>query len=524
MTYFPTWKIVLIVGMAVLGVIFAAPNLLSKSEAEALPGWLPHRQISLGLDLQGGSHLLFDVDTRALIRERLETMVEAARAELRKERIRYEQLGIAGNAMQVSIPDPESRGRAEEILRGIDTGTTLETDAGRMTLSLTPRAIADRESAAIDQSLEIIRRRIDETGVREPTIQRQGQTRILVQLPGIDDPDRVKRLIGKTAKMTFHLVDDGGNLGEALGGRVSPGDMLLPMVEGRAGQQPPREILVNKRVLVSGENLLDAEPTFQQNEPVVSFRFDTLGGRRFGEATAQNVGKSLAIVLDGQVISAPRIREPILGGSGVISGNFTVAEAGDLALLLRAGALPAPLTVVEERTVGAGLGADSIAAGKLAAIVGVILVGAFMVLAYGFFGILADLAVVINIVILLGALSLLQATLTLPGIAGIVLTVGMAVDANVLIYEHIREEVRNGRTPLSALDAGFARALTTIVDSNLTTLIAGVMLYAFGSGTIRGFAVTLSIGIMTTMFTAVTVTRLMVMLWYRRAKPQVLPI
>ncbi len=523
MTYFPTWKIVLIVGVAVLGVVFAAPNLLTKAQVEALPGWLPHRQISLGLDLQGGSHLLFDVDTKALIRERLETMVEAARAELRKERIRYEQLGIAGNAMQVTIPDTASQARAEEILRKIDTGTTLENDAGRITLSLTAKAIAERESAAIDQSLEIIRRRIDETGVREPTIQRQGQTRILVQLPGIDDPDRVKRLIGKTAKMTFHLVDDSANAAEALGGRVPPGDMLLPMVEGRGGQQQ-RQVLVNKRVLVSGENLLDAEPTFQQNEPVVSFRFDTLGGRRFGEATAQNVGKSLAIVLDGQVISAPRIREPILGGSGVISGNFTVAEAGDLALLLRAGALPAPLTVVEERTVGAGLGADSIAAGKLASIVGVILVGAFMVLAYGFFGILADLAVIINIVILLGALSLLQATLTLPGIAGIVLTVGMAVDANVLIYEHIREEVRNGRTPLSALDAGFSRALTTIINSNLTTLIAGVMLYAFGSGTIRGFAVTLSIGIMTTMFTAVTVTRLMVLMWYRRAKPQALPI
>ncbi|MBL8658863.1 MAG: protein translocase subunit SecD [Rhodospirillales bacterium] len=523
MSNFPAWKIVLIVAVTVLGMLAAAPNLLSREQAEALPDWLPHRQISLGLDLQGGSHLLLDVDTGALIRERLESMVESVRAELRTARIRYEQLGVGGTAVQVTIPDPAQRDQVEEILRKLDPGTTVDVgDNGRMTVSLTEKAIADRETAAIDQSLEIIRRRIDETGVREPTIQRQGRTRILVQLPGVDDPDRVKRLIGKTAKMTFHLVDDSANATDAA--RVPAGTMLLPMVEGQAAGGQPRQILVNKRVLVSGENLLDAEPTFQQNEPVVSFRFDSIGARRFGDATSHNVGKLLAIVLDNQVISAPRIREPILGGSGVISGTFSVTDARDLALLLRAGALPAPLTVIEERTVGAGLGADSIAAGKLAGVVGVILVAAFMTLVYGFFGVLANVAVVINIVMLLGALSLLQATLTLPGIAGIVLTVGMAVDANVLIYEHIREEIRNGRTPLSALDTGFARAITTIIDSNLTTLIAGIVLYAMGSGPVRGFAVTLSIGILTTMFTAVTVTRLMIFTWYRQARPRLLPI
>jgi preprotein translocase subunit SecD len=525
MTHFSTWKIILIVAFTAFGVLAAAPNLLSRSEAEALPAWLPHRQISLGLDLQGGSHLLLDVDTGVLIRERLENMVETMRADLRGARIRYQQLGVSGNGVRVIIPDPDQRARAEESLRNLDAKAALESDdSGTLTLTLSPEEIAQREAAAVDQSLEIIRRRIDETGVREPTIQRQGRTRILVQLPGVDDPDRVKRLIGKTAKMTFHLVDDSANVGEAMAGRVPPGTMLLPMVENRGSGQQPRQVLVQKRVLVSGENLIDAEPTFQQNEPVVSFRFDSVGARRFGEATSQNVGRLLAIVLDNQVISAPRIREPILGGSGVISGSFTVADARDLALLLRAGALPAPLVVIEERTVGAGLGADSIAAGKFAGVVGVILVAAFMALAYGFFGIIANLAVVINIVLLLGALSLLQATLTLPGIAGIVLTVGMAVDANVLIYEHIREEVRNGRTPLSALDAGFSRALTTIIDSNLTTLIAGVILYAVGSGPVRGFAVTLSIGILTTMFTAVTVTRLMIFTWYRRTKPRLLPI
>ena len=524
MSHFPTWKIVLIIAVTVFGALAAAPNLLSRQAAEALPDWIPHRQISLGLDLQGGSHLLLDVDTGALIRERLESMVEAVRAELRGQRIRYEQLGIAAKAVQVTIPEAADRGRVEEILRRLDPGTEVDSyDDGRITVGLSDQAIAERETAAVEQSLEIIRRRIDETGVREPTIQRQGRTRILVQLPGVDDPERVKRLIGKTAKMTFHLVDDGG-LSQALAGRPPAGTVLLPLVEGQAPGQQPQQLLVNKRVLVSGENLISAEPTFQNNEAVVSFRFDSVGARRFGDATTQNVGRLLAIVLDNQIISAPRIREPIIGGSGIISGTFTVADARDLALLLRAGALPAPLTVIEERTVGAQLGADSIAAGKVAGVIGMILVAAFMTLAYGFFGLLAIIAVVVNIILLLGALSLLQATLTLPGIAGIVLTAGMAVDANVLIYEHVREEVRNGRSALSALDAGFTRAMTTILDSNFTTLIAGVVLYVLGSGPVRGFAVTLSIGIVTTMFTAVLVTRLMTFTWYRRTRPQVLPI
>lgn len=524
MSHFPTWKIVLILAVAAFGALAAAPNLVSRQAAEALPDWIPHRQISLGLDLQGGSHLLLDVDTGALIRERLESMVEAVRAELRGARIRYEQLGIAGKAVQVTIPEAADRARVEEILRKIEPGTEIESEGdGRITMGLSDQAIAERETAAVEQSLEIIRRRIDETGVREPTIQRQGRTRILVQLPGVDDPERVKRLIGKTAKMTFHLVDD-GDLGQALAGRPPPGTMLLPLIEDQRPGQQPQQLLVNKRVLVSGENLIAAEPTFQNNEAVVSFRFDSLGARRFGEATTQNVDRLLAIVLDNQVISAPRIREPIIGGSGIISGTFSVEDARDLALLLRAGALPAPLTVIEERTVGAGLGADSIEGGKLAGVVGMILVAGFMILAYGFFGVLAVFAVVVNIILLLGALSLLQATLTLPGIAGIVLTAGMAVDANVLIYEHVREEVRNGRSALSALDAGFTRAMTTILDSNLTTLIAGIVLYVLGSGPVRGFAVTLSIGILTTMFTAVSVTRLMTFTWYRRTRPQVLPI
>ena len=409
-------------------------------------------------------------------------------------------------------------------MRKLDPDVQVEQEDGQFRLRLSEQAIRARESAAVDQSLEIIRRRIDETGVREPVIQRQGSDRILVQLPGIDNPQRIKALIGKTAKMTFHLTDDSVNLADALGGRAPPGTEVLPLVDRKAPKGQDRRVVVRKRVVVSGENLVDAQPSFQQGEPVVSFRFDSLGGKRFGEATSQNVGKHLAIVLDGQVISAPQIREPILGGSGVITGAFTVAEAQDLALLLRAGALPAPLTVLEERTVGPGLGADSIEAGKTASIVGVILVVAFMVVCYGLFGVFADVGLIVHVILILAAMSVLGATLTLPGIAGIVLTIGMAVDANVLIYEHIREEVRAGRTPVSAIDAGFTRAMTTIYDTNLTTLIAAIFLYLFGSGPVRGFAVTLSIGILTTVFTAVTVTRLLVVTWLRRARPRVLPV
>lgn len=527
MVYFAKWKIALILIVCGLGLAFALPNLLSQRQAEGLPTWLPHKQISLGLDLQGGSHLLLEVETSTVIQERLEALVDSVRVELRQARIRYRGLGVDGVGVAVNIMDTDRLDEARELLRQLDPDTVIEVDdAGRLSLVLTEQAIRERESAAVDQSIEIIRRRIDETGVREPTIQRQGVDRILVQLPGVDDPERIKDLIGQTAKMTFHLVDDGANAGDIRDGRAPPGTMLLPSVEdiGPGGQ--PRMLLVGKRVVVSGENLVDAQPTFdaRTNEPVVSFRFDTIGGKRFGDATSKNVGRRLAIVLDKEVISAPRINEPILGGSGQISGSFTVAEAQDLALLLRAGALPAPLTILEERTVGPGLGADSIAAGKVASIVGLIAVMVFMVAAYGLFGLVADISLFVNMVLIAGALSVLQATLTLPGIAGIVLTIGMAVDANVLIFEHIREEVRAGRTPISAIDAGFSRALTTIIDANLTTLIAAVLLYSFGSGPIRGFAVTLAIGIAASMFTAIMLTRLVIVTWLRRAKPQALPV
>lgn len=525
MLYFSRWKTVSVVLICLLALALASPNLLSREEADALPGWLPHRQITLGLDLQGGSHLLLQVDTAAVVRERLEGLVDGVRDELRKARIRYQGLGVDGNAVSVTIPDSGQVDEARRLLVEVDPDAQIEAgDNGRLQLELSEQALRQRESAAVDQSIEIVRRRIDETGVREPTIQRQGSDRILVQLPGVDDPQRIKALIGKTAKMTFHLLDDSANVSEALAGRPPPGTEVLPLLDRRAQPGQQQRLVVQKRVVVSGENLIDAQPTFQQGEPIVSFRFDAIGGKRFGDATSHNVGRHLAIVLDGQVISAPQIREPILGGSGVITGGFSVQEAQDLALLLRAGALPAPLTVLEERTVGPGLGADSIADGKIAAAVGSIAVVVFMVVFYGLFGVFANLALLVNVTLMIAAMSLLGATLTLPGIAGIVLTVGMAVDSNVLIFEHIREEGRSGRTAMSAIDAGFQRAMTTIIDANLTTLFAGLFLYLFGTGPVRGFAVTLSIGILTTMFTAVTVTRLIVATWLRRTRPRLLPV
>jgi preprotein translocase subunit SecD len=521
MVYFPTWKAIVVVAICLAGFLFALPNMFSRDTVEALPPWLPQKQVALGLDLQGGSHLLLEVETDAVIRELLESLVDRVRVELREARIQYTGLGVQRQAVVVSIRDPAEVDQALRRLRDLRQETIIEVgEAGRIELRFTEQELLEREASAVRRSVEIIRRRIDETGVREPTIQPHGEDRILVQLPGIEDPERMKELLGQTAQMTFHLVDPRASVADAAAGQIPAGSMLVPA----ADDDGPAMYVITRRAVVSGENLVDAEPTFQEGQPVVSFRFDTRGAMQFGEVTRANVGQSLAIVLDGKVISAPRIREPILGGSGIITGNFTTQQAQDLALLLRAGALPAPLTILEERTVGPGLGADSIAAGQVAAIVGVILVAVFMVVTYGLFGAFAVLALAVNLVLLLAVLSVLQATWTLPGIAGIVLTIGMAVDANVLIFERIREEIRAGRTPISAVDAGYSRAFGTIIDSNVTTLIAAVLLYIFGSGPVRGFAVTLSIGIVISMFTAIMLTRLLVVTWLRRRRTQPLPV
>jgi preprotein translocase subunit SecD len=526
MVYFAKWKIVAVLLVCIGGLAFAAPNFLNDKTAASLPDWLPHKQVSLGLDLQGGSHLLLEVEVNAVIREQLEALVDEARVELRKAKIRYRGLGVDGaKGIKVSIREAAKTEDARNLLRKLDPQSDTSVEGDIIRIELQEAAIRDRRNAAMSQSVEIVRRRVDQTGTREPTIQRQGDDRILVQLPGVKDPERIKRLLGKTAKMTFRLTDErGANLDPS---RPAPaGSKWLPSADGDTSSGRPNMYLIKKRVMVSGEDLVDSQPSFDQRDgqPVVSFRFNTRGAKKFGVATAANVNRLFAIILDGKVISAPVIREPILGGSGQISGSFTVQEANDLALLLRAGALPAPLVILEERSVGPGLGADSIAAGKIASILGMALVVIFMVIGYGRFGAMADFALILNIFLILAALSVLQATLTLPGIAGIVLTIGMAVDANVLIFERIREEVRIGRTPISAIDAGYSRALTTIIDANVTTLIAATLLYVFGSGPIRGFAVTLAIGIVTSLFTSVMLTRLIVVTWLRRTQPKVLPI
>ncbi|HUE18637.1 MAG TPA: protein translocase subunit SecD [Stellaceae bacterium] len=527
MLYFQTWKVLLILAICALGVIFSLPNLFSAQTVDSWPSFLPHRQVSLGLDLRGGSHLLLEVDMASVERERLTGLVDEIRTSLLTAKLGYTDLAALNDHVGFTLRDPSQADDARDALSKVDPDLDLTVSAsGQASAKFKETAIQARRRSAVDQSIEIVRRRIDETGTKEPTIQREGEDRILVQLPGVENPEHVKELLGRTAKMTFQLVDTAASPDDARAGRLPPGDEVLPATDDQRGKPgAPQFYVVRRRVMVSGDTLTDAQPTFQNgNEPVVSFTFDSVGARRFADATRDNVGKPFAIVLDNKVISAPVIREPILGGRGVISGSFTVQSASDLSLLLRAGALPAPLTVLEERTVGPDLGADSIHAGALASIVGVALVVTFMVVFYGLFGIFADIALFFNLCLLLAALSLLGATLTLPGIAGIALTMGMAVDANVLIYERIREEIRGGRTMISSLQAGFERAFGTILDSHVTTLVAGALMFWLGSGPVKGFAVTLCLGVLTSLFSAILVTRLLIVTWLRRAKPKAVPI
>jgi len=514
------WKVILTLVVCVLGFAYAAPNVVPAGAQgwvqENLPDWMPTQTVNLGLDLQGGSHLLLEVEVGTVLKERAEDLVASARPELRSERIGYRRIGVIPNGMRVTLRDRGDADQAEDILRDIDSNLDILASAdGTIEATFSEQAIEDIQSQTINQSIEIVRRRIDETGTREPVIQRQGDNRILVQLPGVDDPEYVKELLGRTAKLGFHLVDS-----DVAGNLSSGGNMVLPMAE-----QPGQTIAVERRPMITGDMLVNAQFSQDQSgQPAVSFRLNSVGANRFCDVSRENVGRPFAIVLDSEVISAPVIREPICGGSGQISGSFSIQEANDLALLLRAGALPAPLKILEERTVGPSLGADSVEAGKMASLIGLVFILIFMAFSYSLFGIFANIALMVNMALIFAVLSGLQATLTLPGIAGIVLTIGMAVDANVLIFERIREEIRKGRSILSAIDAGYNRALGTIIDSNLTTLIAAIILYSFGTGPIKGFAVTLGIGIMTSFFSAIMVTRLMVVTWYKSRRPETLPI
>lgn len=536
MMYFARWKVIAIWAVCVLGILLSLPNLFSKQQLEKLPAWVPHRTFTLGLDLQGGSYLLLEIDMQAVVRDRLETLVDSVRTKLRTDNINVTNAEVADRSVRVTLQDPAQANAAVRSLQDLVAPTPANASLGgnardidvvaagnQVSLTLTEVGLRDKATQAVEQSIEIVRRRIDETGVNEPSIARQGADRILVQLPGVEDPDRIKRLLGTTAKMTFRLVDLNG---PGAGGRPPPGSEFLPADGQRQPNGQPAQYLVRKRIEVEGANLTNARASLNQqtSEWVVNFEFDSTGAKRFADVTTTNVGRPFAIVLDNKVLSAPNIREPITGGRGQISGSFTAASANDLAVMLRAGALPAPLKIVEERTVGPDLGADAIRAGLISCIVGLLLVCVYMALSYGIFGLFADIAVIFNLLLTLGALSLLQATLTLPGIAGLLLGVGLSVDANVLINERVREETKRGRPPFSAMQTGFTRAYSTIVDANLTTLIKMFLLYTFGSGAIRGFAVTIGIGILISMFTATVVVRLMMVTWLRRRRPTVLAV
>ncbi len=508
-------RILIILAICLVGLFFAVPNFLPQSLK--LPNWW--QPVSLGLDLQGGSNLLLNVDMDEVLKERMQTLEDSARQVLREHRIRYQNLNASAEGLSVKIEDFNDRSKAMNYLRALEEGLEAQMEDDTIRLNYNEITLKQLKARVIDQSIEIVRRRIDELGTKEPVIQRQGDDRIVVQLPGVQNPDEVKQLLGKTAKMSFHIVDSRTSLADARRGKINTASRVVK------GEDGVSQYIISRKAAVGGENLVDAQVTFAEgNRPAVSFKFNTTGGRKFGEVTRDHIGEQLAIVLDNEVISAPVIQSAITGGNGIITGNFTTESAEELALMLRSGALPAPLTVLEERTVGAGLGADSIRAGLVASVIGFIAVLVFIIAAYGLFGIFTTITLFMNLFLMLGIMSIIGTTLTLPGIAGIILSIAMAVDANVLIFERMREEVKKGRSTKDAAETGFSEAWATIVDSNLTTVVAALVLFWLGTGPVRGFAVTLTIGILTSMFTSVTVARLIIAAWIVRCKPTKLPI
>ena len=528
MLYFSPAKIIAIVAAILAALIFAAPNLFTKETVAGWPSWIPQKQLQLGLDLRGGAHLLLTMDTKELRENMLDNLREDVRAKLREAKIGTIGTGVTADGVRVRIARPADMEKAmtalgelsqplsSNFLSGSSARNLEVTQQGAqgVTLQLTEAGLRQRITDAMGGAIETVRRRVDAVGTTEPTIARQGEDRILVQVPGIDDTQELKDLLGKTAKLSFHEVHPtDGRSAERLPSRN--GYVSFPAAEG--SDDRGTWYYLKKVPVVGGDDLVEANPGFDQRtqEPIISFRFNQTGARKFGRFTSQNVNRPFAIVLDNHVLSAPNILEPILGGSGQISGSFTAEAANQLAIQLNSGALPAKLTIEEERTVGPSLGADSIESGRLAGIVGVAATIALMIFIYGTFGLFAVTGLVVNGLLIVAIMSAIGSTLTLPGIAGLILTIGMAVDANVLIYERIREELRNGKSAINAIDSGFGRAMVTILDSQLTTFAAAVIMFWLGSGPIRGFAVTLSIGIFTSIFTAVTVVRLLVALWVR---------
>ena len=500
----------LVIIVIIASITFSIPTIIYSENSS---NWFFNNKINLGLDLQGGSYLLLQVESNVLIEEHLENISDTVRQISRNEESKINNIISDKNEIKFFFEKNLSieNIRKELIKNYRDINVIIKDNI--MKVIITDNFKKSIQESAIKQSLEIVRKRIDESGTKEPLIQRSGKKRILLQLPGVKDPERIKELLGTTAKLTFHLVDDNNN--DALKANIAPFGKII--VSDYI--DPKIKYLVEKKAQVGGENLVDAKASFDPNEGhAVSFRFDTTGAQKFGKTTSNNVGKRFAVILDGVVITAPVIRSAITGGSGIISGNFSSQEAADLAVLLRAGALPAPLSIIEERSVGPGLGADSIASGKIASIIGMICVCIFMILIYGIFGLLANISLVINLFIIVSLLGTIGATLTLPGIAGIVLTIGMAVDANVLVFERIKEELSKDSKPILAIKNGFNKAISTILDANITTLIAAILLFVFGSGPVRGFSITLSLGIIASMFTAIILTNFLIHVWYSFSK------
>lgn len=524
---FPRWKVLWIILVLTVGVALAIPSLMSESAARSVGlGSMP--RINLGLDLSGGSRLLLEAETSDIAKQRLEQMEEQVRTEMRRRepRIDIGDISTSGGRLSFFVRNVAQLDSAVERIRTLTQPVGMGgqrdwnvqvVDSTRIVLTPTSSGLANATDSAMEVATEIVRKRIDELGTREPSIVRQGSNRIDVQVPGLKNPEALKALLGKTAKLEFKLVDLTADPAQVAAGRAPPGSQVLPYANPADGVG----IAVQRRVMVSGDQLIDAQQGFEQqsNRPVVNIKFDSQGGRKFARTTQDNVGKPFAIILDGKVLSAPRINEPILGGSAQISGNFTVESANELAIALRSGKLPVALKVIEERTVGPQLGADSIRAGVLASAIAIVAVVVFMFLSYGRFGIYANLAVIINVFVIVGVMALFNSTLTLPGIAGFVLTIGTAVDANVLINERMREERRRGRSVPQSVELGYKEASRTIFEANVTHAIAGIIMLILGSGPVKGFAVVLLIGIATSVFTAVTFTRMLVVGWLKRKRP-----
>ena len=526
---FPRWKVLLISLTILVGIFFAIPSLLPPDVRDSWPSWLPKETISLGLDLAGGSQLLLEADAADASKQRLQAMEDTVTTELRRSpRIEIGDMSSAGGRLSFTVRNPAQLDLALQRLRTLTQpsafGATRDWEvqsAGSARIVLIPTAAGSARalSDAMTVARDVVRRRIDPQGTKEITVINQGARRILVQVPGVEDPEALKQLIGQTARLEFKLVDLTADPNQVQAGRAPAGSQVLPLADGTGA------MAVKRRVMVSGDQLVDAKQSFDQNGvPVVSITFNTAGARRFGRVTQENVNKPFAIILDDKILSAPNINEPILGGQAQISGSFTVESANQLAISLASGKLPVKLNVIEERTVGPDLGKDSIQKGVIASIVATGAVILFMLVTYGRFGVYATMGLIINALLILGIMAIFNASLTLPGIAGFVLTIGAAVDANVLINERIREEQRRGRRILDAIETGYKEASTAIFDANITNVIAAALMWYFGSGPIRGFAVVLMIGIVTSVFTAVNFTRMMVALWVKRKRPRELHI